>query len=712
MITFTMKDFVKRRRSEERLTKLNLCFLGFTTDPQENINRLTSLCGELMGGVCALYNKLDTGMLHTLAHWNAPADFKMLDHADGHICHDVIKQGGDKLFCVQNLAETTYAETDPNVMRYALHSYIGMPVRCDGRYVGSLCVVYQKEFVPDDQDRKFMGILAVAIGVEEGRRIAAEQLLKSHEELETRVLERTAELAKANEQLLIDIAEREKAEEALRKSENLLRMIFDAIPDLLTVIDRDLRIVHSNWHGGYEYVPEVIRDHSPYCYEAYYPGQNRPCENCHTLEVFRTGKQVFTEKFNSRIGYVEARAYPIFDESGNVVMVTEYVRNITERKRLEEEVRKSHKLESLGILAGGIAHDFNNLLTGILGNISLAKLMLSHEEKSYIRLESAEKAAERARDLTQQLLTFSKGGAPIKKTALIEQIVIDSASFVLRGSNVSCEFIIPDYVWPVEADEGQMSQVINNLIINADQAMPEGGKICVTIENLTVGPKDILTVKEGRYVKLCIEDHGIGIAELHLQKIFDPYFTTKQKGSGLGLATVYSIIKNHGGYIMVESTVGTGTTFQIYLPASENEITDTNQSENNPLSGSGKILIMDDEEILREVAGEILSHLGYRVVVCSEGSEAISLYQEAMRSDDPFAAVIMDLTIPGGMGGKDTMKNLLEIDSGVKGIVSSGYCNDPILAHYREYGFISVVTKPYNMEELGNVLNNTLLIHG
>jgi nitrogen-specific signal transduction histidine kinase/CheY-like chemotaxis protein len=391
-------------------------------------------------------------------------------------------------------------------------------------------------------------------------------------------------------------------------------------------------------------------------------------------------------------------------------MVAEYVRNITERKRLEEEVRKSHKLESLGILAGGIAHDFNNLLTGILGNISLAKLKMSQEDKNYLRLDSAEKAAERARDLTQQLLTFSRGGAPIKKTASIAQIVMDSASFVLRGSNVKCEFVIPDYVWPVEADEGQMNQVINNLIINADQAMPEGGKINVTVANLTVGPKDILTVKEGRYVRISIEDHGIGIAEQHLQKIFDPYFTTKQKGSGLGLATVYSIIKNHDGYILVESTVGTGTAFKIYLPASENEIPVKNQPGENPLSGSGKILIMDDEEILREVAGEILSHLGYRVVVCSEGSEAISLYQGAMRSEDPFAAVIMDLTIPGGMGGKETMRKLQEIDSGVKGIVSSGYCNDPILANYLEYGFISVVAKPYNMEELGRVLRDTLLM--
>jgi PAS domain S-box-containing protein len=381
------------------------------------------------------------------------------------------------------------------------------------------------------------------------------------------------------------------------------------------------------------------------------------------------------------------------------------LKDITERRTLEEEMRKAHKLESLGVLAGGIAHDFNNLLAGILGNASLEKHLTDPKDKKYRRLDNIEKAAERARDLTQQLLTFSRGGKPVKKTTSIEQIVMDSASFVLRGSNIRCEFIIPDSVWPVEVDEGQMNQVFNNLIINADQAMPAGGNITIQIENLPTAPKDILTIKEGEYVKISVRDHGVGICEEILQKIFDPYFTTKQRGSGLGLAIVYSIINNHGGYISVESRVGMGTTFHVYIPASKMELPVAAQPVRSPLAGSGKILIMDDEEILREVACEMLSHLGYHVVACGDGAEAIELYREAMVNGEPFVAVIVDLTIPGGMGGKETMKKLLEIDSEVMCVVSSGYCNDPILAYYGEYGFSGVVVKPYNMETLGKVLH-------
>ena len=704
----TMRDVDKRKHSVERLAKLNDCFLGFVADHEENIRRLTALCGEVMGAVCALYNKLDKEMLHTFAHWNAPPDFKMIDSADGHLCTDVVKSEIDQLFCVQDLQNTAYAETDPNVVRYNLHTYIGIPVKCNGNYVGSLCVVFQNEFSPDEEDGKFMGILASAVGLEEERRIAAEALNSAHAELENRVRERTAELAMANEQLLIDITERKKAEEALSKSESVLCKIFDSIPDLISVIDRDLRIVRSNWHGRYEYVPEDIRDKSPHCYGLYYPGQDIPCENCHTIEAFTTGKPAIREKSNPLFGFMELHAYPVFDDTGNVIMAIEHVRDITERKRVEEELRKAHKLESMGVLAGGIAHDFNNLLTGILGNVSLAKVVIDSRDKAVKRLDEAEKAVGRARDLTQQLLTFSKGGAPVKKSASMEQIVKDSASFVLRGSNVKCEFIVPDQVWTVEADEGQMNQVINNLVINADQSMPEGGTISIRIENITVGQNDIMAIKEGRYVKISIEDQGVGISKEYLQKIFDPFFTTKQKGSGLGLAIVYSIINKHDGYINVESKVGIGTIFHVYIPISENALQPKCQGSETLIKGSGKILVMDDEEVIREVATEILGHLGYRVVVCCNGSEAVEEYVKARDTGDPFDAVIMDLTIPGGMGGKETIKKLQEIDKEVICIVSSGYSNDPILALYREYGFSGVAVKPYNMEELGNVLHGLL----
>jgi signal transduction histidine kinase/CheY-like chemotaxis protein len=549
------------------------------------------------------------------------------------------------------------------------------------------------------------------------RRKVEESLRKARTELERKVEERTRDLFSLNEQLSNlnwqlsdDIDKRQQAEQELRKSQTILNRIFEANPDHLVVIDSDLRIIHSNWLGGYEYVPPEIRHLNPYCYQAYNPGQEKPCESCAALEVFKTGKPVFTEMYNARIGYLEIRAVPIFDDSGKVLMVAEHIRDITERRKMEDELLKAQKLESLGVLAGGIAHDFNNLLTAILGNISLAKMFADPETKAFERLGDAEKACERATALTQQLLTFSKGGAPVKKTASIVQIITDSAGFMLRGSNVRCEFNLQKELWAVDVDAGQMSQVINNLIINADQAMPDGGIIAVSAENVTIDGSEALSLKAGRYICISIRDEGVGIPQEYLAKIFDPYFTTKQRGSGLGLATVYSIIKSHQGHLEVESAEGVGTVFRLYLPASEKEIEQKENAggEETSLHSSGRILVMDDEEIIRDIARETLHHLGYEVDVCRDGVSALALYREALKSGKPYAAVIMDLTIQGGMGGKETMKALLELDPQVKGIVSSGYNNDPILAHFREYGFCGMVSKPYTVKELHDTLHQLL----
>ncbi|MDD2336089.1 MAG: ABC transporter substrate binding protein, partial [Geobacteraceae bacterium] len=562
-------------------------------------------------------------------------------------------------------------------------------------------------------------VFILLLGIRERRRVE-DSLRKARAELEVKVKERTHDLSCLNEQLSDlnrqlsdangklgnDIEERQQAEGELRKSQSILNKIFEANPDHLVVIDRDLRIIHSNWLGGYEYVPPEIRHLNPYCYEAYNQGQDKPCESCAALEVFKTGKPVFTEMYNARIGYLEIRAVPIVDETGNVLMVAEHIRDITEKKKMEEEILKAQKLESLGVLAGGIAHDFNNLLTAIMGNISLAKMYADPATKAFNRLADAEKACERATGLTQQLLTFSKGGSPVKKTASIVQIITDSAGFMLRGSNVKCEFTLQKDLWAVDVDEGQMGQVINNLIINADQAMPDGGVISVTAENLALESSDILPLPAGRYILISIQDQGEGISPQNLAKIFDPYFTTKERGSGLGLATVYSIIKSHQGYLDVESTEGGGTLFRLYLPASEKEIEPAEKKgpEANSPARSGRILVMDDEEIIREIAREVLNHLGYEVEVCEDGKSALALYREAMNSGKRYDAVIMDLTIQGGMGGKETMKALYAIDPMVKGIVSSGYNNDPILADFREYGFSGMVSKPYTVRELQKTL--------
>jgi two-component system cell cycle sensor histidine kinase/response regulator CckA len=353
------------------------------------------------------------------------------------------------------------------------------------------------------------------------------------------------------------------------------------------------------------------------------------------------------------------------------------IKDISDRKRMEDELLKTHKLDSLGTLAGGIAHDFNNLLTGILGNISLVREQPDLTERSVARLRDAYKAANRAQDLTRQLSTFSKGGAPIKTTASIAQLLKDCAGFVLRGTSVQGKFSIPDNLWPVDMDAGQISQVIDNLIINASQAMPNGGPVLVRAANVVVNKGHSLPLKEGRYVRVSVADQGTGIPKDHLRKIFDPYFTTKQRGSGLGLATSYSIIKRHGGMVTVRSKVGVGTTFYFFLPASSHELDALTEQTVQEATGKGRILVMDDEELIRKLAKELLMELGYEVSLAREGSEAIDIYKQAMSDTRPFDLVIMDLTIPGGLGGKQTISALLEIDPHVKTIVSSGYSNDP-----------------------------------
>lgn len=395
----------------------------------------------------------------------------------------------------------------------------------------------------------------------------------------------------------------------------------------------------------------------------------------------------------------------IKDKRGRVMYIVSMAKDITERKKMEENLLRAQKLESISILAGGIAHDFNNILTGILGNISLTKIYIKPGDKVLNTLDEAENACLQARNLTQQLLTFSKGGIPVKKTAFITELLKDSARFALTGSNVQCEFSILNDIWPVEIDTGQMSQVINNLIINAKQAMPKGGTIKVRAENVIIDTGQGLPLKEGKYIKISVKDEGSGIPKEYLKKIFDPYFSTKEKGSGLGLAVTYSIIEKHGGYITAESELGIGTAFFIYLPASQKQIPQKKVEEERPLVGTGKILLMDDEEIVRNVAGEMLKHLGYAVKFAMDGAEAIELYKKAWESDKPFDAVIMDLTVPSGMGGKEAINNLLEIDPDVKAIVSSGYSNDPVLAEFRKYGFSGIVTKPYNIEELSKTLD-------
>ncbi len=508
--------------------------------------------------------------------------------------------------------------------------------------------------------------------------------------------------------LAMDITERKQAEAALRKSEEKFRSLFDRVSDSIFIHDMG---------GQFLEVSRSVCEKLGYSREELLQMTPMDVSSPEDVKLIPERVEKLRQEghilFEATMVQADGATFPAeinsqVIEYGGAPAILSSVRDITNRKRMEQEVLKVQKLESIGVLAGGIAHDLNNLLTGVLGNISLARMYDNPAEKDR-RLAEAEKASMRIKDLTQQLLTFSKGGAPILQTADIAALLRDSVTFTLSGSSVRCDFSIPDDLWPVEVDEGQMNQVINNLVINAKQAMPNGGVIKIRAENTDINEDSGLSLETGAYIKLSVEDEGIGISAEHIPRIFDPFYTTKQEGSGLGLATSYSIIEKHNGYISVESQIEVGTTFHIYLPASPEETLRTKETdEREPIMGEGRVLVMDDEEMVRELATDMLISLGYSVTTAMSGAEAIETYKNAMESGNPFDAVIADLTIPGGMGGKETIQRLLEIDPEVKAIVSSGYSNDPVLANFEEYGFKGVVAKPYKARELSVVLHRVI----
>ena len=408
---------------------------------------------------------------------------------------------------------------------------------------------------------------------------------------------------------------------------------------------------------------------------------------------------------------ISASSAPILDVSGVQRGQVIVFRDETERLKTEEELFKARKLESVGLLAGGIAHDFNNILAGLFGNIELArrKIPQGHEASPYLKL--AHDSLERATGLTKQLLTFAKGGDPLLEAVSLQQVIDNVIQFNLSGSRVKADIKLPDDLWPVKADRGQLGQVLGNLTLNAKQAMPLGGLLKVTAENLPFSESRNPGKISTDCIKLRIADEGIGMTADVLDKIFDPYFTTKQSGSGLGLATVRSIIDKHSGHITVDSRVGEGTVFTLYLPADhalgQKGSTDSPQSE-TPSAAAGRILVVDDDKVVQNVLGEMLQILGYAVDIVDEGAHAIERYDAAKRAGSPYVAVIMDLTIPGGMGGKEATEGILFRDPQARVIAASGYSTDPIMAHYEQYRFSGRITKPFQLEDLRRELGRVL----
>lgn len=509
----------------------------------------------------------------------------------------------------------------------------------------------------------------------------------------------------------IDITERKRAEEALANEKEWLAVTLRSIVDGVIAIDTNYNVILINKAAetltGWNSEDAVGRKLS----EIFYITNNNEHEFCEE-KLLKTDNLLFNDitliDKNGSKRIVSANSNLISDSNANVIGAVLVFCDVTEKRRMEEEILKIQRLESLGTLAGGIAHDFNNILTAILGNISLARIY-KDMDKIQERLLEAEKSALKARDLTKQLHTFSKGGAPIKKTAQISDFIKDSVIFASKGSKIKFEFDIADDLWAVDIDEGMMNQVINSLIINAIRTMPDGGIVKVCGQNVDIKANSGLPLKESKYVKISIEDNGQGIPKEYLNRIFDPYFSIKNQGGNLGLAAAYSIVRGHDGHITVDSVEGYGTTFSIYLPAfPETFVTRKVRKTDKPIMGKGKVLLMDDEKYIRDIASEMLNNIGYKVVTTIDGNEALLMYEEARKMGQPYDAVILDLVVPGGMGGKEAIQKLIQIDPSVKAIVSSAYSNDPIMADWQKYGFKGVIAKPYKITELSEVLYNVL----
>jgi two-component system cell cycle sensor histidine kinase/response regulator CckA len=511
-----------------------------------------------------------------------------------------------------------------------------------------------------------------------------------------------------------DIAERKQAEESLLKSEAKYRELIEGTSDLVTQVDAEGRFLYVNHNAETFFGCPAAACVGRSAFDFVHPDDRAKTKTAFKGWV-RNGisSTTYENRSISLNGELHDLLWTInFHYAGNeILQVNSIARDISEQRKLQNEQLKSQKLESLGVLAGGIAHDFNNILTGIVGNISLASMFLDESHRASKILLQAEQASKRATDLAHQLLTFAKGSQPIKKLIAARKIVEASTSLVLSGSNVLSVIDIPDDLHDIEVDEGQINQAFNNIIINAAQAMPGGGSITIKANNLTLDDANAMSLYPGDYVRFTFTDTGCGISEEDLKRIFDPYFTTKVSGNGLGLTSAYSIISKHGGHISVRSKVGTGTTFDILLPASnqkaqEKEVQTTvlTRAEHTGCS----ILLMDDEEMIRYMAAEMLGEIGYNVQTCSNGEEAVVLYKAAMIADVPFAAVIMDLTIPGGMGGKEAAKQILDLDPAACLVVSSGYSNDPIMAEYSNFGFCATLVKPYTLAEIVQAMSKLL----
>ncbi|MBI2400260.1 MAG: response regulator [Deltaproteobacteria bacterium] len=542
-------------------------------------------------------------------------------------------------------------------------------------------------------------------------RTRLEEDLADHlSQMETTVAERTSELN-------TEIKNRVEAEHQLRENkaflEDIVSNVHEAIWAVNTSPDGGFRFMWSNANGEKLLGARQMGAGRP-LQEAFGPDLGERLTR-HYSECVEKGVVHCEETFNTDSGprVFLMTLVPVKDDTGQVQQIIGSAMDITEKKQLESEMVKAQKLESLGVLAGGIAHDFNNLLAAIRLNVSMLKLDPAQSPDSLEMLRIVDTSAGMAANLTNQLLTFAKGGKPVKEIISVSAFLKDVADFSLRGTKNACSLALGEDLLNIEADPGQLSQVLNNILINAGQAMPEGGVVKLSAGNIEVSTTQAaLPLKPGKYVKITVEDTGPGIPEEYLPRIFDPYFTTKKSGSGLGLASSYSIIKNHGGSILVYSVTGSGTRFEVFIPGLTQKAPAPAEEQATPARSPAKVLVMDDDHLVRKSICRVLDSLGYEPIEATDGLEAALEYEKGMKNGKLVDAVILDLTVRAGMGGQEAAAMILKLDPSAKIFVSSGYSDTPVIANYRDYGFTGFLQKPYDAPELDKKLRAVLAEKG
>ncbi len=510
--------------------------------------------------------------------------------------------------------------------------------------------------------------------------------------------------------IMRDITNKKHIEKVLRESEELFHNLAEQLPLMIAIVS-DARVVYVNKHfeKTIGYNRQEILDSAFDYYELFNPECREELKRLHERVLGKESVKEFECVMQNR----ERRRLDVIFSPNSIRyqgrdVILDTIIDITERKLLEENTRKSQKLESLSVLAAGIAHDFNNILTVIMGNITLSRINPKDPDLVVKNLSAAEEAVSRARELTRQFLAFSRNAAPLKKVMPLDGIIRDAVMFSTSGAMAKVDLFISDDLWPAEVDDGQIGQVISNIIINAIQSMPDGGTVTVRASNKFIGEGSLLPLPPGNYVTISVQDTGIGISPDNLSKIFDPYFSSKEIASGLGLAISYSIIVKHGGFIDVQSTVGVGSLFTIYLPAFPEEIASEVIPTNAIRGGKARILLMDDDDGVITIVTQFLSYLGYESETARDGAEAIEKFTRAMKETKPFSAVILDLLVTNGMGGKDALAALKEMDPHVRAVLATGYLDDPVVLNFHEHGFSELIKKPFRIEELSRVLHRVL----